>query len=489
MSPPAPAQRGRPPASLPAAGGLAVVIVEGRDAGRTAALPAGGARLRAGTARESDLVLHDEEAAPAHVEMWVAPDGIGVRDLGTRTGTFVGAVRVIDAVVPPATRVRIGRTVLSVGHPPQTGDVRARLAAEGLVFASDAMGDVAESLRKLAPFAMSVLVEGETGTGKEVVARALHALSMRNNGPFVFVDCGALPPSLVESELFGHERGAFTSAEGQRAGAFEMAHGGTLFLDEIGELPRESQAALLGVLSRRRFRRVGGTREVHVDVRVVAATNRDLTEEIGAGAFRSDLYYRLATARIVLPPLRERPDDLEVLVAHFFRELSGASGAPLDEATLRALRAHPWPGNVRELRAVVERAAATGILAPDRQRRPADGRAADTRPPDTRPPDTRPPDTRPPDTGAPVTRALDKQASETGAVDDRGAGAGSDASAPRPPPPETYRDARAKALDDFERAYLEQLISACAGNASEASRVARMDRPHLLRMLRRHNLR
>ena len=181
-----------------------------------------------------------------------AGEAIRVRDLGTRTGTFVGAVRVNDAVVPPATRVRIGRTVLSVGLPPPTGDVRARLAAEGLVFAGAAMGEVAESLRKLAPFAMSVLVEGETGTGKEVVARAIHALSMRNNGPFVFVDCGALPPSLVESELFGHERGAFTSAEGQRAGAFEMAHGGTLFLDEIGELPRESQAALLGVLSRRR---------------------------------------------------------------------------------------------------------------------------------------------------------------------------------------------------------------------------------------------
>ena len=454
--------RGRPPTAQPHPTGLSVAVVEGRDAGRAVALPSDGTRVRAGTARNVDLVLHDDEVSPSHLELWCDADGVRVRDLGSKTGTFVGALRVVEVVVQPATRVRIGCTVLSVGAPAAIPDLRARLAAEGLVYESDAMAEVAESLRRLAPFTMSVLIEGETGTGKEVAARAVHALSMRNNGPFVFVDCGALPPNLVEAELFGHERGAFTGADGQRPGAFEQAHGGTLFLDEIGELPRESQAALLGVLQRRRFRRVGGTREIQVDVRVVAATNRDLEEEIAAGAFRSDLFYRLATARITLPPLRDRPRDLEPLVACFFRELCGDGNAPLfGEAALRELRAHAWPGNVRELRAVVERAIATGTLSLDSRRSP-EPRATMTDPPSA--------------TGTPIPAAP--------------------ASAPVSPRPEaqgrpedTYRDARARALADFERDYLDKLISACGGNASEAARVARMDRPHLLRLLRRHNLR
>ncbi len=450
--------RGRPPTLQPLPSGLSLLVVEGRDAGRSVPLPPDGRRVRAGTARSSELPLHDDEVSPAHVELSCEPAGIRVRDLGSKTGTFVGAVRLVEAVVPPATRVRVGRTVLSAGAPAALSDLRARLASEGLVYESEVMAEVAETLRRLAPFTMSVLIEGETGTGKEVAARAVHTLSMRNNGPFVFVDCGALPPNLVEAELFGHERGAFTGAEGQRPGAFEQAHGGTLFLDEIGELPRESQAALLGVLQRKRLRRVGGTREIAVDVRVVAATNRDLEEEIAAGAFRSDLFYRLATARLTLPPLRERPRDLEVLVAHFLGEICGDGGAPqLGETELRELRAHAWPGNVRELRAVVERAVATGVITTASRRRSAEPRLASAQ---------EPPSAR----------------STPGIPDLAGAGAKSG-------PEDTYRDARARALADFERDYLQELISACGGNASEAARVARMDRPHLLRMLRRHNLR
>jgi DNA-binding NtrC family response regulator len=456
MSAFAPPARGRPPAVIAPPPGLAIVVVEGRDAGRSVAL-SGGARVRVGSARDAGLSLHDDQVSAAHAELWACEGGVGVRDLGSATGTFVGALRVVEAVVPPATRVRLGRTVLSVGQPAAAADVRARLAQEGLVYESEAMAKVADEIRRLAPFAMSVLVEGETGTGKEVVARAVHALSMRNNGPFVIVDCGALPPSLLEAELFGHERGAFTSAEGQRAGAFELAHGGTLFLDEIGELPRESQASLLGVLSRRRFRRVGGTREVQVDVRVIAATNRDLAEEISASTFRSDLFYRLATARISLPPLRERPEDIAPLVEHFLREIHGdAASRPLTEDEARELRAHAWPGNVRELRAVVERSAATGALALDRPHR-----AAETPLP-------------------PATAAPSRAGEPPSAGPPRAASAG---------PLDSYRAARARAQAEFERQYLEQLISACGGNASEAARVARMDRPHLLRLLRRHHLR
>jgi DNA-binding NtrC family response regulator len=446
--------------SPPPRRGLTVVVVEGRDRGRSAVLVEG-TRLRIGRAPGSAIELRDDLVSPSHLEVWLGEGGIGVRDLSQKSGTFIGPLRVVEALVPPATRVRIGRTVLAVGQPAPSTDVRERLAQEGFVYQSEEMANVAAELGRFAPFTMSILIEGETGTGKEVVARAVHALSMRNNGPFVFVDCGALPPNLVESELFGHERGAFTSAEGKRAGAFELAHGGTLFLDEIGELPRESQAALLGVLARQRFRRVGGSNEVQVDVRVVAATNRDLTEEIAAGAFRSDLFYRLATARLTLPPLRERPSDIDALVTHFFKELEGDGARVVTEEEAAELRAHAWPGNVRELRAVVERAVATGSLAIDRGRR---GLVAASTPPTTTPPPT------------PSQPALSEPTTPRRPVDPN-------------EPILSFRDARAQSQADFERIYLEQLITACGGNASEAARVARMDRPHLLRMLRRHNLR
>jgi DNA-binding NtrC family response regulator len=309
------------------------------------------------------------------------------------------------------------------------------------------MTEVAESLQRLAPFSTSVLIEGETGTGKEVIARAVHRLSMRANGPFVVVDCGALPATLIESELFGHERGAFTGADRRRQGAFERAHGGTVFLDEIGELPLASQPALLGALQRRRFRRVGGHDEVEVDVRLVAATNRNLLVEVERGAFRADLYYRLATAGIWLPPLRKRLDDLRVLIASLLTELTGSPVPwPFDEPAMEALRAHAWPGNVRELRAVVERAVTLGRL----------------------------------DLGGPRP-SLPAPAPTAEAP----------ASTPTLPAglPGAYGDARAEALSIFERDYLRRLIESCQGNASEAARVARMDRPHLLRLLRRHSLR
>jgi DNA-binding NtrC family response regulator len=270
-----------------------------------------------------------------------------------------------------------------------------------------------------------------------VVARAIHALSPRAGRAFEVVDCGSLPPTLIASELFGHERGAFTGADRKRVGAFERAHGGTLFLDEIGELPLDVQPALLGALERRRFRPLGASREVDVDVRVIAATHRDLRAAVNDASFRADLYYRIAVTRIEIPPLRERPEDVEPLVSHFVREVRGpAASSPFGWAAMAALREHRWSGNARELRNVVESALAMGRIELD---------------------------------GGPAA-ALDDLAEPVGA---------------RP----SYRDARALAVERFERAFLTELMAEVGGNASEAARRARMDRPYLLTLLRKHGLR
>jgi DNA-binding NtrC family response regulator len=296
------------------------------------------------------------------------------------------------------------------------------------------MQDVARAINRLGQSNVSVLVQGETGTGKELVARAIHEAGPHAKGPFVVVDAGALPPTLIASHLFGHERGAFTGADRRQEGAFELAHGGTIFLDEIGELPLSVQPALLGVLERRSFRRIGGKEDIQIDVRLISATHRDLRAEANQGTFRADLYFRLAVARILIPPLRERPEDIEALVEHFAREITGAPGSPFSEATMAALRTHRWSGNVRELRNVVESALTMGNLS-------LDGPAAQ-------------------DVGAPKSDTV-----------------------------KPYRLARSEAVIAFERHYLTHLIEATGGNASAAARAAGMDRPYLLSLLRRHGLR
>jgi DNA-binding NtrC family response regulator len=211
------------------------------------------------------------------------------------------------------------------------------------------MHEVFRLVERLSPTAITVTLTGETGTGKDVLAHALHEASPNAGGPFVVFDCGAVPPNLVESELFGHERGAFTGAHAEHPGAFERARGGTLFLDEIGELPLDLQPRLLRVLDDRSVRRVGGTRDRRVELRIVAATNRDLAALVAGKQFREDLYFRLAAAVIHLPPLRDRLEDLPLLVPRLLADL-GASGTTVSEETFEALRAHGWPGNVRELK-------------------------------------------------------------------------------------------------------------------------------------------
>ena len=229
-----------------------------------------------------------------------------------------------------------------------------------LVGVSDAMREVYKSIGRAAATDAPVLIVGESGTGKELVAAALHRFSARGAGPLIRVNCGALPEGLIESELFGHERGAFTGAERQKPGRFERAAGGTIFLDEVGELPLPAQAKILRVLQQQEYERVGGTETLRSNARVVSATHRDLPKEIAAGRFREDLYYRLNVARIVVPPLRERPEDIPHLAAHILRSLErkyGWAALALSPEALAVTRERPWPGNVRQLENALARAA------------------------------------------------------------------------------------------------------------------------------------
>jgi len=237
----------------------------------------------------------------------------------------------------------------------------------GMVGDSEPMRRALELVRKVAATDATVLVLGESGTGKELVARALHAGSRRAAGPFVTISCAAIPESLLESELFGHERGAFTGAVKKKLGRFELADGGTLFLDEVGELPHAMQVKLLRVLQERKFRRLGGTEEIEADIRIIAATNRDLTKLVGEGKFREDLFYRINVIPVRLPPLRDRLDDIPLLAEHFLAKYAGQIGRKISGVSpeaMRKLQAYPWPGNIRELENAIERAVAleTGPL-------------------------------------------------------------------------------------------------------------------------------
>jgi transcriptional regulator with GAF, ATPase, and Fis domain len=264
-----------------------------------------------------------------------------------------GDIGVFDALAAPARIDRDGRATLPLRDPGAMPSV-----FDDLVGAAPALEAALSRVAKVAPTDSTVLVTGETGTGKELVARAIHRRSQRAAQPFVSVNCAAVPPSLIASELFGHERGAFTGALQRRPGRFELAAGGTLFLDEVGELPAETQLALLRVLQEREFERVGGTRPIRADVRVIAATNRDLQAAIGEGTFRSDLFYRLNVFPIEIPPLRERTEDIRALVEHFVAHYAAKMGKSIrriSSDTLRFLEAYAWPGNVRELQNVIER--------------------------------------------------------------------------------------------------------------------------------------
>jgi DNA-binding NtrC family response regulator len=415
---------------------ISIVVARGPDAGKKLDAKQGEG-VSIGAAEDNDLVLTDPKVSRYHAELSPDESGVAVKDLGSANGSFVGNTRVSLGVLARGAQLRLGDTVLVVDSVRSARDREAEAPAlPGLVYESRAMKELARAVHRLATFNGAVLVQGETGSGKELVAAALHASSSRAEKPFVIVDCGALPPTLVSSELFGHEKGAFTGADRMMPGAFERANGGTIFLDEIGELPLAMQPVLLGVLQRKQFRRVGGTREIPVDVRVIVATHKDLRAEVNRGTFREDLYFRLAGARLIVAPLRERKEDVPLLVRHFVQELTGEAEHPaLDATAISAFCMQSWPGNVRELRSAVERAIASGVVDATGEASAAANEGSG---------------------GAPLVR---------------------------------YRDARAEAIAAFEAKYVGDLIRACDGNASEAARRAGMDRPYLLTLLRKYGLR
>jgi len=409
--------------------------------------------IRIGTRADNDVVLGDSTVSRAHAEIVRGRDGTLLRDLASTNGTYVGPVRVREVYLAPDTRFRVGQTELLFTPTDEVIDIlpSASDRVEGLVGRGLAMREVFGVLERIAPTDLTVLVTGETGTGKELASRALHARSPRRGRPFVVFDCGAAPESLVESELFGHERGAFTGAVAMREGLFELADGGTIFIDEVGELPLELQPKLLRVLEQREVRRVGASKVRNVNVRVIAATNRNLRDEVAAGRFREDLYYRLAVVEIHLPPVRERTEDIPILVDHLLRRAPhnrGVTGLSPDVAAV--FGAYHWPGNVRELANAVERAL-------------------------------------PFCDGAQITLAALPESLRSAAAQasSRVSVSAVDDSLLALP----LKEAKDQLIEAFERQYLVDLIEQHDGNVSRAARTAGMDRKSITRLLKKHQIR
>jgi DNA-binding NtrC family response regulator len=327
------------------------------------------------------LRLTDPAVSRRHAAFDVVADGLRVRDLESKNGTFIGGVRVVEARLTGGEAITIGSTVIRAGlegpNAPDALPLEDRFG--GVLGASREMRRLFPLMARLANAKIPVLIEGETGVGKEAVAAALHVAGPRRERPLILFDCTTIAPNLLESELFGHEKGAFTGATAQREGVFEQAHGGTLFIDELGELSLDLQSKLLRAIDAGQVRRVGGQRWLQCDVRVIAATRRDLDAMVQAGTFRDDLFHRLAVGRIAIPPLRERKGDIPLLMEHFFHAL-GASPNVLPRSHVDAWLAHSWPGNVRELRNAVARVVALGELAQLAQTPP---RAASSGPADS----------------------------------------------------------------------------------------------------------
>ena len=351
------------------------VIVEGRrrwdQLTLTLRLPSGGFAtiqdelMVVGSAEQADLRLEDSSVSRVHAELVRTGRGVWVRDLESTNGTFLNGVRVKHALLEPEQTLTLGKADVRVlQESAQTGDAPWPTDRFGALRGdSEVMLKLFARLDLAAQSDGTVLLEGETGTGKELAARAIHDASTRASGPFVVVDCGALAQQVLESELFGHVRGAYTGAQTDRVGALELANGGTVFLDEVGELPLSLQPKLLRALAARTIRRVGDSQERPIDVRFVAATHRELRRMVGTGGFREDLYFRLAVLLVRLPPLRDRLDDIPLLVRVFLQQLPQTD--PLDASLVHDWQRRAWPGNIRELRNAVERTVIFGVSDAD----------------------------------------------------------------------------------------------------------------------------
>ncbi len=321
--------------------------------------------IRIGAMEDNDIILNDETVSRYHCRIIQEESGYVVADPGSTNGTHINGVRIREAYLAPGILIHVGNTQIRFNAIDEQVEVTPSKSEKlgSIVGKSVKMREIFHILEKIAPTTATVVIEGETGTGKEVVAQTLHAMSPRKDKPFIVFDCGAVPESLIESELFGHEKGSFTGAITTRKGLFEMADGGTIFLDELGELTIDLQPKLLRVLEQREVRRIGANKAIPINVRVVAATNRSLEDEVRAGRFREDLFYRLSVVRLFLPALRERREDVSLLVDHFLekmdcnRDFEGNRRIwRVSAEAMYALREYDWPGNVRELANVIERA-------------------------------------------------------------------------------------------------------------------------------------
>jgi DNA-binding NtrC family response regulator len=415
---------------------LVLTIVDPKDAERT--FRATGRVVSIGSHPSNDLVVADSTVSRFHCELAVGLDGVRVIDKASRNGTVVDGVRVKECWLALGSHVRLGRVTVRFDAAERAEPVELSQSARFglLVGASAPMRAVFSLLERAAGSGATVLLEGETGTGKGAAAESIHRAGARRDQPFVVVDCGAIAPTLLESELFGHERGAFTGAAGRRVGAFEEAHEGTIFIDEIGELPLDLQPKLLRALDKREVRRLGQNSFVTVDVRVIAATNRDLRAMVNESKFRSDLYYRLAVLRAQMPPLRHRLADLPLLVDQLLDTLR-ASGELRHRLTaapfLARLQHSAWPGNVRELRNYLERCLV--LRDPPRLGDPAAEHGL-----------------VPVDDGVPLA------------------------------------EARRRALENVERRYLETLMQRHRGRVAAVARAAGVGRVYMYRLLAKHGL-
>jgi DNA-binding NtrC family response regulator len=419
-------------------------IVTGQGAGKE--LISEKERIRVGTHISNDLILEDRTVSRHHFEIQYTDKGYLIVDLNSTNGTFLDGRRVERAYLSAGASIRAGSAILSFAPLDEEIDIEPDRAGQlgGMVGQSAKMRQIFGLIRKIAPMDVSVIIQGETGTGKELVARAIHDGSLRAKGPFLVLDCGAIPPNLIESELFGHEKGAFTGAHMSRPGAFERANGGTIFLDELGELRLDLQPKLLRVLENREVRRVGSNKVIEVDVRVIAATNRDLAKEVAAGNFREDLYFRLSVINIHLPPLRQRRDDIPHIIRTKLADpeiVSKQGRKRFAPEAMSMLMGYNWPGNVRELMNVLSHVLTF-----------ADGDEIDVAhlPP----------------------RIM-----------------GDEKEAPLPFNEHlSFKDAKEQILESFERKYIASVLKRCGGNISRAARESGLHRKSIERLVKKYNL-
>jgi len=415
---------------------LCLIVIGGPDAGLNLELEPG--RYTVGKSRECQLALADAAVSRQHLSLEVDRWGVVVRDLDSKNGSYYYGARFREVVIGAGAVIQIGATQLKFARRPTGAQVTpseqdhfGQLHGRSLV-----MRELFTVLERVAGSSEPVLIEGETGTGKELCAEAIHKASQRARGPLVVCDLAGVPRTLIESELFGHVKGAFTGAAADRVGAFESAHRGTVFLDEIGELEPDFQPRLLRALENHTVRRVGSAVYRNVDVRIIAATNRDLGQEVESGGFRSDLFHRLSVVRVRLPALRERKEDIPFLVEKF---LAG-SGIQIASATMALLQEYDWPGNVRELKNVLRRGVALksegGTLEPESL-----GLAV-----------------------AAAGASLEKPAADT------------------------YHEAKAQLIETWERSYVRKLLDENGGNVSRAARACGLGRAYLHRLIRKYQL-